>query len=292
MIMIDDDNMELERVYEEGTVFVPEKKKMNFLMGMLLILAGIFLLIGLSSIATLLYMIRTFIMDFLSMLTGWDPIISSIFIGVFALFIATLLYIIARRGSDIIQKVEAILKSNVTNEPTEYYALDIIETEEILHELKKNRGCDVLEKESGGITIECSSMALTRRIKAVTDQDVYTLSNMQKWAIITVVTLIWGIYLGIVMFEIIEQDYLWIGAVIVLSISAFFLLGGKIIKLWHIIILWVGVNIYLSLFSKTDPIIMWSIWGALAIFIVLVAIFYLLYESACNLEKKWYCEIM
>lgn len=276
---------------EDTTVYVPEKKRMHFVMVILLILAGIILGIGLSSLAVLFATVQETIRAFLESLTGWDPIISSLFVGVMALFLSTLIFIIARRGNEIVQRVESILQMKITNEPTEFYALEIIPEEELFNEFKK-RGCDVSELEGGGLEMQCPSIPVSQRLKGVIESDKYTLANIEKLSVITVIVVIWAIFLGVSVMDFFPEESPWIFAVVLLAFSVFILLGTKMIKLWHTIIFWMALNVYFTLFSDMDIVILWNLWGALAVYVVLVCISYLLYRSSCSKEDKWYCDIM
>jgi len=275
---------------DNGTVYVPQKKKTTFLMVFLLIVAGIFLTVGIASLTTIVSLIETFVMDFLMALTGWDTILASLFVMVIAFFLATIIYLIARRGSEIIREVEHRLKLNVTNEPTEYYELGIVENEELVYEFKK-RDCKVNHKDSG-FTIDCSNIPMTRRIKGAMSDDPYTLNNMQKLGVLATVIVLWGVFVGAVIMDAIDNSFVWMVAICLFVFSSILLVGVQIIKLWHTIILWVTVNIFFTLFSNEDPVVVWSLWGAFAIYVVLVAIAYLLKDPACEIENKWYCPLL
>jgi len=280
-----------DTITKDGTIYVAEKKKTHLLMAILLMAAGMFLVVGIASLGTIVGLIQAFVMTWLSGLTGWDPLISSLFIGVMGLFLATLLYVLARRGSEVAQKIEAALKLNVTNEPTEYYALDMIPHEELLHEFRK-RGCVVSKMEGKGVSVTCDDIPHSRRILGVVDPPDVSLTRMQQIAVIAVVLVMWSIYIGALLYDILIGDLIWITAVGILITSAIVLLGSRIIRLWHTVILWTGVNIVFSLFFATDPTVVWSLWGAEAIYIVLIAVLYLLYRGWCEMGDKWYCDVM
>lgn len=280
-----------EIVSSDGTVYVPEKKKKNLVLWFLLFVAGVFLAVGLSSLSLIVYLVRDLIMTFLEGLMGWDPIISSIFLGALGLFSATLIYVVALRGSEVAKRIESTLKLDITNEPTEFYATELIPTEELMFEFKK-RGCDVYEQDSGGFGIDCKTMPVNQRMKSMTDPDHFTLDNMQKLAIISVISVLWGVFVGMLIMEVIADEHVWIGIVILLVITVVLLLGTKIVSLWQTIIIWCATNIAFSLFSSEDPTVIWSLWGALAIYIILVAIAYLLHRDRCRIADKWYCDLL
>lgn len=275
----------------EETIYVPHKKKANFLMVFLLMLAGIFLTIGIASLTTIVSLIRALIMEFMMALTGWDTVLASLFVMVVAFFLATVLYLIARRGLEIVRKIEDTLRLNVTNEPTEYYELGIIETEELVNEFKK-RNCTITAKENKGFVIDCEEAPLTKRVLGVINEDFYTLNNAQKIGVVAVIIVLWSVFIGAIIMDAIDDSFVWIVAISIFAFSSLLLVGVRIIKLWHTVILWTILNTFFTLFSGEDPVVIWSLWGALAIFVVLVAIAYLLKQPACQLEDRWYCELL
>jgi len=280
-----------DTIEKDGTIYVAEKKRTNLVSAILLILAGMFLLIGIASLGTILGIIQSTIMLFLSSLTGWNPILANLFIGILFLFGATLIYVVVRRTSEVSQKIEAALRLNITNEPTEYYALDMIPSEEILSEFK-HRGCTLIKGEGKGITIECSDMPHSRRIIGVVDPTQFTLSRLQKVSVISVVLVIWAVFVGTLIYDIIFDDFVWIVGIVLMVISVIILLGSRVIKLWHTIIIWTAVNIVFSLFFAVEPSVLWSLWGAEAVYAILVAISYLLYPAQCKVDDKWFCDVL
>jgi hypothetical protein len=281
----------IEAAYDRtGTLYVPENKTLKFFFGIVLILAGVTLLIGISAISTIFALIQSSITNFLSSLIGWDPLISTILVGVLCLFFATLIYVIGRRGSDIVQRVERILRMNVTNEPTEYYALGIVPEEELLYEFKK-RGCKVSSGGAGrGVSIDCPRMPVTKRVASVTDPSKVTLSLVQKVTVVVVMAVIWGIYGGSALHGAITDDMLWITAMALLGLTSIVLMGSRVVKFWHTILLWLAVNIVFTFFVTAEEMVVWSLWGVLGIYTVLVCIAYLLHGRGC--KEKWYCEVI
>ena len=278
-------------VEKNGTIYVAEKKNLNLIMGLLLILAGMFLLIGIASLSTIMALIQSYIMIFLGSLTGWEPIMANLFVGAIALFIATLLYVVVRRESDVAQKIEHALRMNISNEPTEYYALDTIPTEELLNEFK-HRGCTIVKREGNGLDILCKEIPHSRRIIGVIDPSPFTLSRMQQYSVIIVIFVLWSVYLGTLLYQILVGDMIWIVAMALLLLSGLFLMCSNIIQLWHTIILWTTVNIVFSFFFAADPVVVWSFWGAEAIYVIIVAIAYLIYQGQCEGDDKWYCSAL
>jgi hypothetical protein len=282
----------IERAYRrEGTVYVPESKPVKFIFGILLIVAGVILLVGISSLSTIFSLIQSSITSLLSSLIGWDPMISTILVGVIALFFATLIYVLAKRGSSVIQRIERTLKLNVTNEPTEYYALDIVPEEEILHELRK-RGCSVETGGEGseGVSVSCPEMPVSKRLEEAASPGSFTLAKIQKVAVAAVMAVIWAVYIGSAIYGAVEGDGLWIAAMALLALTSLVLMGTKVAKLWHTVVMWLAVNIAFTFFLSTSETVVWSLWGVLSIYTVLVAVFYLLHGRKC--VDSWYCEVV
>ncbi len=278
----------------EGTLYIPERKRSNLFYWLMIIASGIFLAIGITSLTMLLYMIRDYILAIITLLTGWDTILSSIFVGLVMLFLSVLVYVLAVRGSEIAKRIDTILKLNVTNEPTEYYATDLIPEEELINEFKK-RGCEIkISDNKKGITIKCPDMLITPRIKGVIEPQPITLSKIQKVAVFGVILVLWSSFVGALMFSPILYDYFWIAVSVLIGISVLLMIGSGIIKLWHSVIIVTIIVTIFTLFSPYDAISIWSMWGFVFIWIILVAIAYLLHGNKCKSKEKnkWYCDLI
>lgn len=269
---------------------VPKKNKSYVISSLLILAAGFLLTVGISSLYTLISYIQGYISTFLTSWTGWDSILSSAFLGALFVFCATLLYLVARRGNSVAQQIEQSLKLNLTNEPTEFYATELIPTEELMFEFKK-RGCKIEESDKGFV-VDCKDHEIDERIHRVINPDNFTLTNVQRFAVIATLVTVWGVYIGALLMETIQGNFVWIIALAFLIFSAFILMTARIIRLWHTIFICTALNIFLSLLVLSDLTVIWSLWGALAIYIVLVAIAYLLKRNNCENSDKWYCDVM
>jgi hypothetical protein len=133
-------------------------------------------------------------------------------------------------------------------------------------------------------------MPVSKRLEEAASPGSFTLAKIQKVAVAAVMAVIWAVYIGSAIYGAVEGDGLWIAAMALLALTSLVLMGTKVAKLWHTVVMWLAVNIAFTFFLSTSETVVWSLWGVLSIYTVLVAVFYLLHGRKC--VDSWYCEVV